>query len=153
MRLSCIVFIVFPAVSQMTSSLLKSLPVFVCVPLPGSCVHVLRLPPGPLGPAGVQPVLSEELLTLPPPAPSPGLEVPQLHFHAHWVSSLLAFEFVITSSSPCCRFWGHGFLNFGCWECFSGAFRVTWTHPLQLVRGMSCDERSNMLTNTDWRYC
>lgn len=83
----------------------SSLPVCVCVTLPGSCVHVLRLPAGPLGPAGVQPVLSKELLTLPPPAPSPGLEVPQLHFHAHRVSSLLAVEFLIMSSSPCGRFW------------------------------------------------
>lgn len=61
--------------------------------LPGSRVHVLRLPAGPLGAAGVQPVVPKEPLTLPPPATSPGLEVPQLQFHAHWVSSRLAIGF------------------------------------------------------------
>lgn len=60
-----------------------------CV-LPGGRVHVLWVPARPLGPAGIQPVLSKEPLTLPPPATSPGLEVPQLHFHAHWVSSHLS---------------------------------------------------------------
>lgn len=73
------------------------------VPLPGSRVHVLRLPAGPLGPAGVQPVLPEEPFAVPSPAPSPGLEVPQLHFHAHRVSSHLAIGFLIKSIRPRCR--------------------------------------------------
>lgn len=54
---------------------------------PGCGVHVLWVPVGPAGPAGVQPVLPKEPIAVPPPAPSPGLEVPQLHFHAHRVSS------------------------------------------------------------------
>lgn len=67
-------------------------PVFIdcwrfIVALPGCGVHVLWAPVRPPGPAGVQPVLLEEPLTVPPPAPSSGLEVPQLHFHAHRVST------------------------------------------------------------------
>lgn len=58
--------------------------------LPGSCVHVLWVPDGPLGPASVQSILPKESPTLPSSATSPGLEVSQLHFHAHWVSLNLA---------------------------------------------------------------
>lgn len=75
--------------------LLKSLT--VCLPLCaflGSSVHVLRIPTGPLSPTGVQPVISKEPLTLSPPATSTSLEVPQLHFYAHWVSSNSAVEFL-----------------------------------------------------------
>jgi len=63
--------------------------VFTCA-LPGSRVHVLRVPAGPLGPAGIEPLLPEEPLTVPPTAAGAGLEIPQLHFHAHWVSLHLA---------------------------------------------------------------
>lgn len=81
-------FTVFIEVCILIPLLLKShiLCLSICV-LPGGCVHVLWVPAGPLGTAGVQPVLPKEPLTLPPPAPCPGLEVPQLHFHAHRVSS------------------------------------------------------------------
>lgn len=107
----------------------------------GSCVHVLWLPAGPPGPAGVQPVLSKEPLTLPPPAPSPGLEVLQLHFHAHWVSSHLSVEFLIMSIRLCRWFWGHSWVftshsaskTLDAWNASVAPFCMTWIHPLLWV--------------------
>lgn len=77
----------------------------------GCCVHVLRIPAGSAGPAGVQSIVPEESPTLPSPAPCSGLEVPQLHFHAHRVSSRLIAEFLMKSRRPGCHFWGHSWVS------------------------------------------
>lgn len=119
----------------------------------GSCVHVLWLPAGPPGPAGVQPVLPKEPLTLPSPAPSPGLEVLQLHFHAHWVSSHLTVEFLIMSIRPCCRFQGHSWVfsshssskTLDARNASVAPFCMTWIHPLLWVSCQSGDYRNNIM--------
>lgn len=83
--LKCSVFCMLFLMTSLTSSSCPSV-----VSITDSCVHVLRFPAGPVCPAGVQPAVLKEPLPLPPSAEGPGLEVPQLQFHAHRVSFFMS---------------------------------------------------------------
>lgn len=81
----CSVFCMLFLMTSLTSSSCPSV-----VSITDSRVHVLRFPAGPVCPAGVQPTVLKEPLPLPPSAEGPGLEVPQLQFHAHRVSFFMS---------------------------------------------------------------